>query len=189
MSALSPVFRLVMIAAAWVGWLLPFVAARKRAREQAARIDPRARRGIVLEMAGFFCALTHGPRTWGSELAVWRAVAGTAFAIIAIALGWSAVTNLGRQWRIDAGLNADHELVQTGAYRIVRHPIYASMLGMLLAAVCWVGTLPGWPLAIVLFLAGTEIRVRVEDALLYERFGERFAEWQKAVPAYLPFVR
>jgi protein-S-isoprenylcysteine O-methyltransferase Ste14 len=63
------------------------------------------------------------------------------------------------------------------------------MLGMLLAAVCWVGTLPGWPLAIVLFLAGTEIRVRVEDALLYERFGERFAEWQKAVPAYLPFVR
>jgi protein-S-isoprenylcysteine O-methyltransferase Ste14 len=41
----------------------------------------------------------------------------------------------------------------------------------------------------VLFLAGTEIRVRVEDALLYERFGERFAEWQKAVPAYLPFVR
>jgi hypothetical protein len=29
----------------------------------------------------------------------------------------------------------------------------------------------------------------VEDALLRERFGDRFTVWQKAVPAYLPFIR
>ena len=46
-----------------------------------------------------------------------------------------------------------------------------------------------WPIALVLFVAGTEIRVRSEDALLRERFGERFVPWQQSVPAYLPFVR
>jgi protein-S-isoprenylcysteine O-methyltransferase Ste14 len=42
---------------------------------------------------------------------------------------------------------------------------------------------------VVLGLIGTEIRVRVEDALLQGRFGAQFTEWQRRVPAYLPFVR
>jgi protein-S-isoprenylcysteine O-methyltransferase Ste14 len=100
-----------------------------------------------------------------------------------------AVANLGKQWRVDAGLNVDHELVQSGAYREVRHPIYLSMLCMLLMNLAMIGTLPGWPVAIVLALVGTEIRVRVEDGLLRERFGPKFTEWQKRVPAYLPFLR
>ena len=120
---------------------------------------------------------------------MWRLIAGTILALIAIVVFWSAIANLGRQWRFDAGLNKDHELVQTGAYRFVRHPIYASMFGMLLATVFWAGTLPRWPLAIVFFIAGVEIRIRVEDGLLRARFGERFVEWQQTVPAYLPFVR
>jgi protein-S-isoprenylcysteine O-methyltransferase Ste14 len=60
---------------------------------------------------------------------------------------------------------------------------------MLLMNLFMVGTLPGWPVAIVLALIGTEIRVRVEDKLLTERFGQEFSEWQKRVPAYLPFLR
>jgi protein-S-isoprenylcysteine O-methyltransferase Ste14 len=41
----------------------------------------------------------------------------------------------------------------------------------------------------LLFVAGTEIRVRVEDNLLASRFGERFREYQQRVPAYVPLVR
>jgi len=41
----------------------------------------------------------------------------------------------------------------------------------------------------VLFIIGTEIRVRVEDGLLRARFGQRFVEWQKTKAAYVPFVR
>jgi hypothetical protein len=48
-----------------------------------------------------------------------------------VALAWAATRHLGKQWRYEAALSEDHELIQTGPYRWVRHPIYASMLGML----------------------------------------------------------
>lgn len=63
------------------------------------------------------------------------------------------------------------------------------MLGMLLAtgfAWSW------WPLlliALAIFLVGTEIRVRAEDRLPADRFGDSFAAYRSRVPAYIPFLR
>jgi protein-S-isoprenylcysteine O-methyltransferase Ste14 len=44
-------------------------------------------------------------------------------------------------------------------------------------------------ISLALFIGGTEIRVHTEDGLLASRFGTRFLEYKKRVPAYLPFVR
>lgn len=43
-------------------------------------------------------------------------------------------------------------------------------------------------IALVIFLIGTEIRVRTEEKLLASRFGEEFQQYKKSVPAYVPFV-
>ena len=45
----------------------------------------------------------------------------------------SAIKELGKQWSFQARLIEDHKLVTSGVYQIVRHPIYAAMLGKLLA--------------------------------------------------------
>lgn len=189
MSMVSPVTRLVLLGVSWLIWFSALVELRKSQRKKAVQVDPRARWGLMLEMAGYALICSHGPELWGSELALWRAVAGGVTAAISIVLFWKAVADLGSQWRFDAGLNQDHELVQGGAYRIVRHPIYASMFGMIVSEAFFVGTFPGWLVSLALFIVGTEIRVRVEDGLLLERFGQRFAEWRKSTPAYLPFIR
>ena len=186
---MSAVARFAVFFVTWLLWVTPFFLNRARGQGKAVRIDARARLGIMLTAAGFGVAFMHGPVAWNTPVEMWRAVAGILFAATAVLLSWMAVGNLGRQWRVDAGLNADHELIQTGAYRVVRHPIYLSMLCIMGMALSMAGTLPGWPIAIVLGIAGTEVRVRVEDALLRERFGEKFTEWQKRVPAYLPFIR
>ncbi len=188
---MRPEIRLIALAAAWLAWGLPFVLQSRKTsgRRASARVDPRARWGILLEMIAFALVYVHGPRAWAAPVEPWRAAIGAVFALLGIALVWGAVGNLGKQWRFDAGLNADHELVMTGAYRIVRHPIYSSMLWMMLMVIAWLGTLPAWPIALVVFVAGTEVRVRVEDALLRERFGDRFTAWQSTVSAYIPFVR
>ena len=49
----------------------------------------------------------------------------------------------------------------------------------------WQWVVPG----LALYIAGTEIRVYTEDRLLASRFGGRFLEYKRRVPAYLPFVR
>jgi protein-S-isoprenylcysteine O-methyltransferase Ste14 len=49
-----------------------------------------------------------------------------------------------------------------------------------------------WPLlllATIVFMLGTEIRVRIEDRLLAARFGDHFREYQRRVPAYIPFLK
>ena len=186
---MNPLVRLVFLAVVWLLWLFPFFLAQLRKTPPAVHVNRRARWGILLSAAGFFLTFTHGPEVWGSDFPAWRMTAAAIFAAIGIVLSWSAVRNLGKQWRVEAGLNADHELVRTGPYRLIRHPIYASMLAMLITGIFAVGALPGWPAGLLLFIAGTEIRVRIEDELLRGRFGPEFEAWKSAVPAYLPFVR
>jgi protein-S-isoprenylcysteine O-methyltransferase Ste14 len=108
---------------------------------------------------------------------------------IATVFGWLAVRHLGKQLRILAGLYADHELIRTGPYAIVRHPVYASLFLMMLATGLLFARWPLLLLSIVLYIAGTEIRIHAEEGLLRERFGEEFEEYRRQVPAYLPFLR
>ncbi len=123
-----------------------------------------------------------------------RAAAGWMLLAIALAaaallfLGW-ALRHLGQQWRIKAVVTADHELITSGPYGIVRHPVFASMLWMLAANVLVVSEFwAGW-CAVAVYIAGTEIRVRAEDRLLARRFPEAFATYRSRVHAYIPFVR
>ena len=104
-------------------------------------------------------------------------------------LSWTSARELGPQWGFDAALSADHRLVQSGAYRVVRHPIYTSMLCMLLGTGFLITPMAMLLLATAIFVIGTEIRVRIEDALLASRFGDQFREYQRTVPAYVPFSR
>jgi protein-S-isoprenylcysteine O-methyltransferase Ste14 len=104
-------------------------------------------------------------------------------------LAWTSVTHLGRQFRIRAGLYVDHELVCTGPYGVVRHPIYASILAVLLSTLLLLTPWQWMAVSLALFVAGTEIRVHVEDGLLASRFGKEFDEYRRQVRAYVPFVR
>jgi protein-S-isoprenylcysteine O-methyltransferase Ste14 len=110
------------------------------------------------------------------------APAGTVF-------GWLAVRHLGKQLRVLAGLYPDHELVRTGPYAVVRHPVYASLFLMLLATGLLFARWPMLVLGVGLYIAGTEIRIHAEEGLLRARFGAEFDAYHAKVPAYLPFLR
>lgn len=144
--------------------------------------------GDPLQMAGY--PLVWSTRYfWTHPLEWWRIVAAAALGVIAVVLIWSALPALGKQWRFQAGVYEDHELVRSGAYRVVRHPIYASMLALLLATGLVLASLTACAMALVLMIAGTEIRVHAEERLLAERFGQQFADYRARVPAYVPFLR
>ena len=173
----------------WMLWALPFVLGRfRRHGEKAVIKAPRARWGIALQIVAFTLVFRF-QTFWTQPIRWWLVIPGFAFALLSVASSWAAVPALGKQWRIDAGLNADHQLVKSGPYRIVRHPIYASMLGMFLAAGLILTWRPVLPIALAIFIVGIEIRMRTEDELLRSRFHEEFDAWKASVPAYIPFVR
>ena len=179
-----PIYAYTILFVAWLAWFTPFIS-RKRATG-AAQTNKQARWGILLEGIAF--ALIWQGRFWERRPG-WKLVPATVLLAGAALLAWTGVSALGRHWRIDAALNSDHRLVRSGPYSFVRHPIYASMLCMLL------GTgllLTPWQLflpAICIFLIGTEIRVRIEDALLASHFGQQFTAYKRKVPAYIPWLR
>jgi protein-S-isoprenylcysteine O-methyltransferase Ste14 len=181
-----PIYAYAILVVGWLLWLTPFLRARKT-EQPAKQVDRRARWGILL-VGISYCLLWQG-RFWERSPRPWQIVLSILFFALASLLSWTVARALGRQWRIDAGLSADHELITSGPYRFVRHPIYSSLLCVLLGTGFLIT--PWWLLlpALLLFIIGTEIRVRIEDHLLASHFGERFTEYRQRVPAYIPFLK
>jgi protein-S-isoprenylcysteine O-methyltransferase Ste14 len=180
------VVAMIEVIASWLSWVFPFFLARRRQPPDRKSVTaPEARRGIALQSIAFFLVWFRTIRSSHPPLLI----AAMIIAPLSAGLAAWAVGHLGKQWRIQAGLYSDHELVRSGPYAYLRHPIYASMLGMLVATglvMTW------WPIVIAaaaIFIIGIEIRIRAEEKLLRSRFGESFEAYRASVPAYIPFVR
>jgi protein-S-isoprenylcysteine O-methyltransferase Ste14 len=173
----------------WIVWSLAFVKPSKQAAGQReVSSAPASRWGIFLVMASFALVWAY-VRPVGFQKSTPSLIASMILGPPCVALAWSATRHLGKQWRYKAALSEDHELIQTGPYRWLRHPIYASMLGMLMATGAAWTWWPMWIGAAIAFLAGTEIRVRAEERLLAERFGGSFSAYRSRTHAYIPFFR
>jgi protein-S-isoprenylcysteine O-methyltransferase Ste14 len=173
----------------WTAFVCVFFIAGIRAPKQKTVVSaPLARVGMAFQGVAFtmVCVRPMGAGAPAAGPVTWLAAAiGFASVLCAAA----AKRHLGKQWRVNAALLADHDLVTSGPYAVVRHPIYASMAGMLLMTGLTLSRGVMLAAAIPVFLVGIEIRVRAEDRLLEDRFGDRFREYRKRVRAYIPFVR
>ena len=177
------------LVACWIVWWYPFILrAPHRQKRESIALPGATRVGLLLEAASFAVALWFRLPS-GTDPGLLRIVPAMVLAPLGPILGWTAVVHLGRQFRITAGLYHDHELVRTGPYALVRHPIYASLLAMLLGTGLLLSSWLGLFLALAIFVTGTEIRVAAEEKLLASRFGESFQAYRQNVPAYLPWVR
>jgi len=181
-----------VIVLAWI-LLIVFLGAvgrRFKATPKAARHVSRV--GFVLQgLAYALVFIGTGTRTSvplgaATPLDVTVTVIVVLLAFASLAFGVWAARALGAQWSLTARMIEGHELVVSGPYRIVRHPIYLAMLGMLWAtALAFSG-----PLMLVMgtavYFVGTMVRIRSEDALLRETFGAEFEAYRERVPALLP---
>lgn len=107
-------------------------------------------------------------------------VAGLAFSV------WARVV-LGRNWSATVAVKQGHELVQSGPYRWVRHPIYTGILaglaGSAIAQDRWTGLV-----AVALVFAGFWFKLRREEAWMRETFGEKYDAYCAKTARLVPFV-
>lgn len=112
-------------------------------------------------------------------------IAGAALTYLGLPLTiWSRAC-LGKYWSGVVALKQDHRLIQSGPYRVVRHPLYSGIIlaaiGMALCVTTWSSLLGAAGL-----LACFERRAQKEDALLAGEFGAQFEEYRRGTGRLLP---
>jgi protein-S-isoprenylcysteine O-methyltransferase Ste14 len=182
----------------WWAFLLTFWLRKRPPSARKTQHDRGSYIGLLLQSVAYFIVLL--PPMMYRRMAIgWTsddsgkyvsAVSVLAFviALASVALVNWAARSLGKQWSLEARLVEGHELIEDGPYRFVRNPIYTGMFGMLIAT-GMIGM--RWELlavAVVLFAAGTYVRIRAEEQLLRGAFGVRFEEYARRVWALIPGI-
>jgi len=113
-------------------------------------------------------------------------ILGVALCALGVALAIWARAHLGRNWSGHPTIKQDHELVTTGPYAYVRHPIYTGMLMALLGT-----TLVGGPVALIILIvvSGTFImRIEKEEGFMMQLFPEQYVSYKQHTKKLVPFI-
>ena len=99
---------------------------------------------------------------------------------------WARV-HLGANWSGIVTVKRDHELVTSGPYAIVRHPIYTGLVLAFVGSAITLGEMRG-PLAVAIVVASLWRKLRLEERWMAEQFGDDYERYRGRVRALVPFV-
>jgi protein-S-isoprenylcysteine O-methyltransferase Ste14 len=116
------------------------------------------------------------------------AIIGFASATLGLAVALWARTHLGQYWSDKVVLNADHQLIQSGPYAYMRHPIYSGVLLGVAGTALLVGEWRG-VLAFALLLTNYAIKAKKEERILRARFSDQFQEHMRHAGFLFPRFR
>jgi len=150
----------------------------------APETDSESRRSrwlhlLLLSAAQFLIFLPiHGLRQRYLPASAIVAAAGLTVNAFGLVLAIWSRRCLGRYWSGKITIKVDHQLIRSGPYRLIRHPIYTALLGLYLGTAIVSGELHaliGWVLAVVAYLR----KIRLEEANLAKAFGEEYRSYRR----------
>jgi protein-S-isoprenylcysteine O-methyltransferase Ste14 len=182
-----------LIAMLWVGWLAYWVVAARHTltnqRTESLLTGASYRvllvLGIILLAFPAYRLRPANPILW-PQSAVTVAI-GLGLVIIGLSIAVWARYHLGRYWSGRITLKVDHQVIQSGPYAFVRHPIYSGILLALLGTVISIGTVRSC-LAIVLMFLSFVVKLTLEERWLGSHFGAEYEKYRRRVKALIPGV-
>lgn len=185
--------------ALWALWLLSWIAAALWSRRTQARASFADELGyrVFTGLGGLLLALASGaawPRFDPERFAhLWRLPRWAAWLCVGIeaagfAFTWWARLALGELWSSSVTRKERHEIVRTGPYGLVRHPIYTGLLAAALGLAIQAGALAGF-LGVASMTFGFWLKARLEERLLSETLGPAYADYRRTTPMLAPFLR
>ncbi|MGR4064342.1 MAG: methyltransferase family protein [Vulcanimicrobiaceae bacterium] len=111
---------------------------------------------------------------------------GVALCALGIGLAFWARVHLGRNWGVPMSLREGHELVTTGPYAVVRHPIYTGILFAVAGTALAVGF--SWIVLFAIFLAYFVYAAKVEERTMLGQFPGEYAAYMDHTKMLIPFV-
>jgi protein-S-isoprenylcysteine O-methyltransferase Ste14 len=175
----------------WVTWLTIWFVAALRVKPTVYR-QPRWQRVlfmICILAAAIAMQQLPGLRRWLFFPGPLTEALGVS--LCAAGLGWAvwARIHLGRNWSGFVTVKQDHELIQSGPYRITRHPIYTGVLLAIFGTLLALAPTYGGALGMALACIGFYIKLRQEEAVMTRTFPEAYPAYRRRVRAALvPFL-
>lgn len=176
--------------ALWIFWGLYWLASSSGTKRTTYRVRSRRR---VLALAVIIFLLIFGKSSFPwllhhlyepshalEILGLILCASGIAFAI------W-ARNILGTNWSAQPTLKEGHELIMTGPYRYVRHPIYTGLLLAIFGTVIASGRILDF-IILAYLLIDTHFKARTEESLMLQQFPDAYPAYQKQTKAIIPFV-
>jgi protein-S-isoprenylcysteine O-methyltransferase Ste14 len=115
-------------------------------------------------------------------------ILGTVMIVTGCAVNIKGRFNLGKNWANHIKIYKEHTLVQTGMYKIVRHPLYASIILMFYGGCLVYRDVLAFASVSLVFLPFMYYRARQEETLLLQRFPE-YEEYKKKTGMLFPMIR
>ncbi|GAA0300415.1 protein-S-isoprenylcysteine O-methyltransferase [Sphingomonas oligophenolica] len=186
---------LAAIALGFVIFLFALLAARLRAGRGATVAVTRRKnasivwiivQGIAIGIVGF------GPLRVLLDPGSPKAIAeGTAALLLMLGAVWlfdASSRTMGKNWSLVARTREDHQLVQSGPFAVVRHPIYVALFFFMVAMAIAYGHTRNLLLAVPMYAIATWLRVRHEERILREQFGADYDAYAARVKRFVPGV-
>lgn len=180
----------IAIVVPWTAWVVYWIATSNRVKATARKEASRSRtlQSIPLIAGGALIVLPDFNRAaWSFDPQSIGVVqlAGLAVLLAGLAFSVWARLHLGTNWSVSVTLKEGHELVRSGPYALVRHPIYTGCLLALVGA-AMIGMEWRGAAGLLLIFASLAYKVRVEENWLTGHFGGAYAQYRRDVAALIP---
>ncbi len=178
----------------WGAWALYWIvsALRTKTTRRSESVPSRLTHVLLLTAGGVLLAWHDVPWPWLTQRLWPRSLTAYCSGVMLLAAGiafaiW-ARTHLGANWSGTVTVKEDHELIRSGPYAWVRHPIYTGLISAVLGTAIASGTVRAALGFLIIVIALTH-KSRVEERFMSETFGGDYQRYRAAVPALIPFTR
>ena len=177
----------------WLSWAAYWWAASRNVKVAVRRESLRSRLAHIVPLT-VAMLLLWGPRAptafltqrflplteWPFWLGVLLTAGGMLFSV------WARL-HLGRNWSGTVTIKQGHELITSGPYAVVRHPIYTGLLLAFLGSAVALGEWRG-VIAFALAAGALWLKLRLEERWMRQQFGDAYSAYAARVAALVPFV-
>ncbi len=178
---------------AWILFLLywQIKAIRTKATQRLEPVASRLLRVFIFLIAIVLLSTTRIPLRWLYHelwpVGFWPFWLGAAVLIAGLLFAVWARVHLGRNWSRSVTIKQDHELITSGPYGVVRHPIYTGILTGFLGTAIALSQVRGF-IAFALIFFVFLIKLRMEERWMRSQFGEMYATYTHQTAALVPHL-
>lgn len=172
----------------------PLNQKRKQEKMSEQRVTSQEKILLGLLFIGMFLVpIIYAATNWldfaNYTLPAWAGWLGVLILGGAIFVFWRAHADLGLNWSPSLEIREKHELITRGIYSVIRHPMYASQWLWVIAQPLLLQNWIAGFLDLLVFIPFYFLRVKAEEQLMVEKFGNQYQDYMQKVGAILPKVQ